>query len=219
MERRVFDNRLHRRWWLGLLLVVVASCDGIYDDPAERWDSDDDAHTFSWVDATSYTDWVYIDLTTHTVTACPYDDSLAQPVSWHIALHRYDVRTNGMAAFETDYTSLATLQYNLQEGRFELPVEEAFEADVADSIIIDMSTMMDGYLTRAPSLRNSVLSRWLDVDMRSMPPIYTPSGRVYLLRTADGTTLSLLFTGFTNPRLHGAKGWISFVFDTVARAD
>ena len=200
-------------------MTTLCACDGIYDDPSELPSQDETGQAFHYIDATDYRRWVYIRLAEKDTLGVAIDDTASVPSQWDLALHRYDVKTNGMSAFETDYTSLATLQSNLQEGRFELPVEEAFEADVADSIIIDMSTMMDGYLTRAPSLRNSVLSRWLDVDMRSMPPIYTPSGRVYLLRTADGTTLSLLFTGFTNPRLHGAQGWISFVFDTVARAE
>lgn len=75
---------------------------------------------------------------------------------------------------------------------------EDFVADewTTDRITIDMSQMMDGIIVYAEDYYNPCLSRWLDVDTSTMPPVYTLSGRVYLLRLADGTYAALRLTNF-----------------------
>ena len=79
--------------------------------------------------------------------------------------------------------------------------EGVFEADTAGRVVVDMSTMMDGYLGYHDSNINKVLSRWLNVDTSTMPPIYTMSGKVYVLRLADGTCAALLFSDFMSTRV------------------
>lgn len=78
--------------------------------------------------------------------------------------------------------------------------EEAFTADewTTDKITVDMSQMMDGIIRYAEDWYNPVLSRWLHVDTSTMPPVYTLSGKVYLIRLADGTFAALRLTNFMN---------------------
>lgn len=41
-----------------------------------------------------------------------------------------------------------------------------------------------------------------------MPPIYTPSNKVYLLRMEDGTMAAIRLTSYMNAK--GAKGYMTF---------
>ena len=73
-----------------------------------------------------------------------------------------------------------------------------------------MSTMMDGYLSYAESFYNPVLSRWLDVDKSTMPPIYTMSGRVYVVRLSDGRHLAVRLDNYMNGA--GVKGYMTISY-------
>ena len=50
-----------------------------------------------------------------------------------------------------------------------------------------MSGMMEGNIKYTEDYRNDILSGWLNVDTSSMPPIYTMSNQVYLIRLKDNT--------------------------------
>lgn len=188
-------------------ILSSLSCDGIYDDPSEM---PVESKPFQYVDATSYTKWVYFYLDKNTFETYDYNDSTGMSDGWAFAMHRYDCKTNGGSAYETQYTSLDDLSAALSAGTFSLPTDDQFTADKADSIIIDMSTMMQGYLGYAKSEKNSVLGRWLDVNTSQMPPIYTPSNKVYLVRLKDSSVAAILFTAFSNPYIYDTKGYISF---------
>ncbi|MDE6160443.1 MAG: HmuY family protein, partial [Muribaculaceae bacterium] len=125
-----------------------------------------------------------------------------EPEQWDIAVHRYDVRTNGGAACCTEATELT----------LPLPMANSFTPDVwtTEKIITDMSTMAEGYLTYAPSWYNAVVSEWLDVDTSTMPPLYTPSGKVYVVQMADGRRAALRLADFMNAA--GVKGYMTIEY-------
>ena len=161
---------------LGTMLISFSACNGIlsslYDEPETAKDFgfitiDHANHSGTVrVDATQYTKWNYINL--HTlqidsakVTAEGADD----PDTWDLAIHRYDVKTNGGEVLETDYQSLSALKNagSMPQGIF-----------VADE----------------------------------MPPIYTPSNKVYLLRMKDGTMAAIRLVSYMNAA--GIKGYMTF---------
>ncbi len=195
---------------LFFLAALLFSCDGIYDDISQMPSDTVTDNSFSYVNATDYTTWVYIDLSGGEVTTLAYDDTENVPADWTFALHRYDCKTNCGSVFETDFTSIAELEDALAGGWFALPAEEEFTPDTEGEIAIDVSHMIEGYLTYAEVRMNKVLTSWLDVNLITMPPIYTQSGKVYLLRLSDGVLAAIRFTGFTNPYYYDAKGYISF---------
>ncbi len=195
---------------LALTVAVAGGCD-IYDDMTDVPEGGADGESFAYVDARDYTKWLYFDLSVPSYVTLDYQDTLGIPPSWTFALHRYDCKTNKGAAMETPFSSIDDLSSALDAGTWE-PREEDFEEDVEGEIIIDVAHMVEGYLTYAPSTVNEVITRWLDVDISDMPPIYTQSGRVYLLREENGTLAALRFTGFTNPYYYDAKGYISFSY-------
>lgn len=196
-------SRFIRMFTLGVAAVLsLPACngifEGIYDKPDMSGDVefgfiavDDKTNTGRiYIDATDYGEWHYIDLHgKQTVTTAVGD---AAPGSWDFAVHRYDAKTNGAIVCESDAGDFGSLP---GLGSF---AAEDFVADewTTDRITIDMSQMMDGIIVYAEDYYNPCLSRWLDVDTSTMPPVYTLSGRVYLLRLADGTYAALRLTNF-----------------------
>jgi len=88
--------------------------------------------------------------------------------------------------------------------------EGEFEADVMtdDVVISDLSGMLDSVVTYERCEVNLVLSRWLELDFRTMPPTYATSGLVYVLRLRDGSLAAIRFRDYMNTA--GVKGYISF---------
>lgn len=192
----------------GTALWLLPSCNGIfqglYDAPqavSEFGFVSIDESTFSgtiYIDASSYTKWTYIDLNAKTIdTTLLSNDGTEEelvPDGWHFAVHRYDTKTNEGTVIGTDFTSFDEL---LASGS--IPSGE-YVGDVwtEDRITVDMSGMMEGIIVYAPSYYNPELSLWLNVDTSSMPPIYTMSGKVYVLRNSDGSYAAIKLTNYMN---------------------
>ena len=147
--------------------------EGIYDDPIES-EMEIKESSFSQINTTEYTNWVYIDLSERKATTVEIGEEHKSeiPAEWDLAIHRYDIKTNEGAAYQTTYTNIDELKAS---GK--LPAEENFIKDewTTDKIAIDMSGMMEGNIKYTEDYRNEILSGWLNVDTSSMPPIYTMS--------------------------------------------
>lgn len=191
----------------GAATLSLLSCDSIYADPSELAPTQKEG-TMEYLDCSDYKKWVYVDLAQGTTTALAYDDSTSLPDEWHIAIHRYDVKTHGGAAYETTYTSLDDLKADLAKGAYTLPAATDYQEDSEGRITTDMSHMMEGYLIYDTCYTNKVMGRWLNVDTSTMPPIYTMTGRVYLLKMADQSLAAILFTAYRHPK--DGSGYISF---------
>lgn len=194
------------------MLPSLSSCDGIYDDPSEMPGNDDKDNTYTNIDATEYTNWVYLNLKDGSQTTVAYDQTDGVPSDWTIALHRYDVKTNQGAAYRTSYTSLDDVRTAIDKGTFPMPDASQFTADEAGKITVDMSHMMEGYVDYADATLNKTLGSWLTVDTSSMPPTYTMGDNVYLVRTKDGDVAAIKFTGYSNPYQSNTKGYISLEY-------
>ncbi len=203
---------------VALTLLSLSSCDGIYDDPSDMPSNNDKENSYSNVDATAYTTWVYLNLADGSQTSLPYDNTTDIPSDWTIALHRYDVKTNAGSAFRTSYTSLSEVKTAADKGTFPMPTADEFTRDEPSKITIDMSHMMDGYIDYADANINKVLGRWLNVDTSSMPPVYTMDSNVYLVRTSGGNVYAIQFTGYSNPYQSNTKGYISFEYEPLPLA-
>lgn len=192
---------------LGALLSLSA-CNGMFE---EIYDKKQESvmqvkeGSFSEVDATEYDEWVYIDFKAQKVTKVKigeeYEDQI--PEDWDIALHRYDIKTNEGAALETSYTTIDDIKNatSLPEGTF---VEDVW---TTDKIAIDMSHMMEGTVVYTESYRNNEMSKWMSVSS-AMPPTFTMSGKVYLLRLKDQSYVAINFVNYRGS--NGVTGYISF---------
>lgn len=216
--------------WL-LIAAVTTACngilDGIYDDPDEGDATtgagvtgslsttgygfvayDADTHRGQlYVDATDYYTWTYLNF--HTLTTDTFlidltlDTPLAdEPTDWDIALHRWDVRTNGGEALETTYTSLDDLA-----AAGTLPTGDYVEDTWYEYVAVDMTDVVTGNIGYLGCYVNLELSKWMDVSTGYGPPTYTASGRVYMVHLADDTYLALLLSNYMNTS--GTKGYLT----------
>lgn len=196
-----------------MAMLSLSACNGIFEDiydepmPEENNEygfiyTDDKTHTGRiYIDATEYTEWHYIDLRGKQVTTTAIDGEA--PAKWDFAIHRYDAKTNGGKVLESsvnDFNSLPDI-----EGLS----DELFVSDewTTEQIRVDMSQMMDGIILYAEDYYNPCLSRWLNVNTSTMPPIYTLSEKVYILMLSDGTYAALRLTDFMNDA--AVKGFIT----------
>ncbi|WP_297063860.1 HmuY family protein [uncultured Duncaniella sp.] len=200
----------------GVAAMLLSACNGIlgniYDEPAADAVSEygfvTEATTTSpgsiYIDATNYTVWTYIDFKSMTTTAL--DVNAPAPGSWDIAIHRYDAKTNGGEVMETGATSFYSL------ANVVTPAGSDYISDIwtETTIVTDMSTMMNGYLSYAGSFYNPELSKWLNVDKSSMPPIYTPSNKVYVIRLSDGTLAGVRLANYMDAL--GVKGYMTIEY-------
>ncbi len=198
-----------------LLLLSLSSCDGIYDDPSELPSDEGQENSYTNVNATSYTTWVYLNLADGSQTSLDYNNTADIPANWTIALHRYDIKTNAGSAYRTSYTSLDEVKTAVSKDTFPMPDASEFTADETSKITVDMSHMMDGYIDYADAAINKTLGKWLNVDTSSMPPNYTMDSNVYLVRTQGGDVYAIQFTGYSNPYQSNTKGYISFDYDKI----
>lgn len=190
------------------LMGLFSACDmleEVYDDPiVEKQEGQ------YYIDATDYAQWVYINLHTPTPTITTstirLDDftETGAPAEWDIAQHRYDVKTNDAAVMMTPYHSIQELE------AAGLPTEGDWMEDEESEqcITVDMSHMMEGYLTYAPGHKNTELGKWVEVDTSNMPPNYTMYDNVMLLRLADGTYAAIQLANFMSTDSYQVKGWM-----------
>jgi len=192
---------------LGASAAMLQACNGLFEGIYDRPGSDgygfiatDDATGSGTirVDASDYASWVYIDL--HARRTATAGVGAEEPRSWDFAVHRYDAKTAGGSVVETGHTTFDALR---SAGA---PPRGDYVADIwtTDRIAVDMAHMMEGRVVYAESYYNPELSKWLDVDTGTMPPSYTASNRIYLLRMQDGTCAALRLTGYMDDA--GVKG-------------
>ena len=207
---------LAKTGWRTLGAAVILSLpacngifEGIYDMPTTETGNeygfiliDEGTRTGRiYIDATDYTEWHYVDLHDKQLTTTPVGD--AAPETWDFAVHRYDTKTNCGTVWESQTGSFDALPAPGSVSEAQWTADEW----TTDRITVDMSQMMDGIILYAEDYWNPCLSRWLDVDTSTMPPIYTLSGKIYLLRLKDGTCAALRLANFMNDA--AVKGYMT----------
>jgi hypothetical protein len=153
------------------------------------------------IDAADYTRWVYFSFEKGEVVTVT---DPANDLSWDIALHRYDVKTNGGAsgngqgaALQTEFTTFNAIT-TIPAGVY----TEDVEAE------INLSGMPPVYTTGS---KNAVLATWVTMDLSVMPPPTVLSKVVYIVRSAAGKHVKVLFTDNTNDE--GVTGHVTFSYE------
>ena len=110
------------------------------------------------------------------------------PASWHIAVHRNNVRTNGGAVYETTYTSMNELPESSEAFKDETFMPDAWnETDVWTV----QGKMLNGLIGNQGIDVNPVLSKWLSVSIPPLPPAFTLNTHVFIVRFSDNTYAAL----------------------------
>ena len=122
---------------------------------------------------------------------------------WDIALHRYDVKTNGGSAVATTEKEM---------GKVTAVPASGYAADIKnDSIMFDAAGMMNSKIGYAVSDYNEVLSTGIEFASLPMPPTpanWSMSNMVYVIKLKSGEYAKIKFTDYSNDA--DVKGHISF---------
>lgn len=149
--------------------------------------------------------WTYYNVrgTVYTEKEVRKVNTQPEPQEWDIAIHHFDVKTNGGAATVTQYSSIDDMPST--SSAF---VEATFTEDewTTHQCIVDLSTMMAYDIWYASSYVNRVLTGWVTMDISSPPPVYSSSQRAYVLRMKDGTYAALRLISYMSDR--GTKGYL-----------
>lgn len=191
-----------------------------------------ETRTFSFVDASAYGNWVYVNLETgETATHRDFTpwqreifdiatrrpagikDTLAAQgspqdvkIDWHIALRRERIKTNDGAGYvAAEGAAFDTYAINK---------DEKFLTDTISTgsqrTLVDMSQMMTGIVAYSLADQiNPALSKGLIKTGFSATTNYNLSNRVLVLRTKDKKYFKLLVTDFTDEKGQ-TKGFLSF---------
>ena len=201
-----------------VLLLPLWGCNGIFGgiyDDIDDYDPTKTEYGFTkpctetepgWIffDSRDFVHWIYIDFSERTVVTLGLEDPA--PQQWDIAIHHYDVRTNGGSAALTDAASFAPV---INGSGYKIG-EYHPDTWTDDKIAIDLSDMFNGNIVYQESWCNLVLSSWMSVDIKIMPPIYVHSANVIALRLADGTDALLRLANYVSPQ--GAKGYLTIEY-------
>lgn len=134
-----------------------------------------------------YTYWYDVfgtGLSNHEFRSFTPTTSQPEPASWHIAVHRNNVRTNGSAVHETSYTSMNDLPESS-----EAFAEATFTEDVWNELDVwtVQAQMLQGLIGNQGIKVNPILSSWLKVSIPPVPPTFTLNNHVFIIRMNDGT--------------------------------
>lgn len=124
---------------------------------------------------------------------------------WDIAIHHFDIKTNGCAAYETEYSSLEQLPES-SAAFVDAPFTEDEWTD--HQVLYDLNGMLNFDIGYQQSYVNMVLTRWVTMEFSTPPPIYSVSDRVYIIRLKDSTYAAMKLINYMKPS--GAKGYMTF---------
>lgn len=132
-------------------------------------------------------------------------DAQPEPEEWDLAIHHFDVRTNGGSALATDYATVD----DVPEDPDAMNAGRGFTADswMRHQCIVDLSGMFDRNIRYQASMVNPVLTDWVRMDFSTPPPKYEASRRVYVLRLTDGSMAALQLKSYMSEA--GTKGFLT----------
>ena len=163
------------------------------------------------IDATKYDMWTYVNLETgqtethrdfsewhvmekgKLLETIPAKGSEADiKIKWHIAIHRFDIRTNEGEAIATKETE--------------------FSVEIKDKMLVgfNMADMMKSKFTVAGMAKvNLVLKTWIVENPMGKAPVLSKS--VFVVKFKDGSYAKIKFTDATNDKQE--KGHVSFNYE------
>ena len=125
----------------------------------------------------------------------------AEPDHWDLAIHYADARTNGGAVLKTSYTSIDDLPASSADfSGTEFTPDEWSESDVW----ADQTEQLNKILGCQGININKVLSSWLQVEMKSRPPLFTLDSHVFLIRLKSGRYAAVQLKNYMDA--NGDKG-------------
>lgn len=127
-----------------------------------------------------------------------------EPSEWTFAIHRDNVRTNAGAVYETALSSMDELPES--SAAYENATFTEDEWNETDVWTIQKKMLMK-LIGNQGIYINPVLSTWLDLEIKSVPPTFTLNNHVFILRCGNGKYAALQLENYQNT--NGEKCWLT----------
>lgn len=164
-------------------------------------------------------EWIYAG--TGDIRAARQEETV--DIEWHIAVHRYEFKTNGAAVLNTGETDIARVT-ELPEGTYTPDAPAAYETEVEKTeggylLVMDMAGMMEGNIgyAHSPLINLPLCGGITKTATGSMPPtIYGSTGEVFVLKWDDENWAALQITG-TSHTVSSVSNYLSFNYKFVTK--
>lgn len=208
---------------LSVLCFVSASCDGmfegIYDEPVEEQQSefgfknttmipateDMPAYSRGWlyVKTVEYTEWTYINFDSKTFVSAGVDEEYDG--DWDIAIHRYEVKTNGGKVKKTEYSDFESLLGDKRNW------EGEYREDVwtTDKVAIDLSGILNFDVKFLETYCSTVID-WVEVIYPPYPPTYKNHDKIFIIKLDNGKSIGIRLENYVNN--NGVKAYLTLEY-------
>lgn len=181
-------------------LFTLNSCSD--DDTQEDASTAGEIKTYEFLDARSYTDWVYFSFSKgEIVTVTDYQND----TSWDIAFHRGDVRLNGGASGIGEAEAINTNKTEWND--ITAAPTSGYTADEIGTITTAFTG--SGIETEEQPF-SQTLATWLTIDVSNPPPVYVVHNYIYVVKSASGKYVKLQL--YDNKNETNAAGYVSFKY-------
>ena len=221
--------------FMALMVVGLFAVACSNDDDKKKEEKDPEVKEVVNGDYTSYADWTYINLETGTTEKHPDatewiytngNTTAAQTpeeigIDWHIAIHRYEIKTNNGQACNTGATSLSEVKSLPTGVTWTSDETVSYESQQAEGVaeplevITDMAGMMTGNgvgYSKAPVVNDVLCDGTSRTPQSGMPPtLYEPRKKVLVVKFGDGSWAKLLFTDAGNTE-NNKSGYITWQY-------
>jgi hypothetical protein len=199
------------------LAVLGLGCFFSCKDKDDLFKQTDPKEGLAVLDCSSYTQWNFFSFAHgQIIGSCDAGDD-AEYEAWHnrtdwdLAFHRQDVKTNSGASGSGKG---GMLEYSFNGQTFDFNAvktapKDGYRIDVQDSVIYDMSQMMQGIIGYVHTGLAQPTKKWaVLVDMQNSKWEYAQ--KVFIVRTANGSYAKVYLKNFKNDI--GASGTITMQY-------
>ena len=196
-----------------LSLGCLSSC----DNKDDLFQKNEPKEGLAILDCTSYTRWNFFSFAKgDTIGSCDAGnetdyEAWSKRSDWDLAFHRQDVKTN---SGESGKGKGGILEYNFNGQAFDFDKvktapKDGYQTDVQDSIIYDMSQMMQGKIGYVHTGLAQPTKKWAVLtDMQNSKWEYAQ--KVFVVRTANGKYAKIYLKDFKSNA--GASGTITMQY-------
>jgi hypothetical protein len=147
-------------------------------------------------------------------------EAWSKRTDWDLAFHRQDVKTNSGAS-GTGKGGILEYNFNGQSFDFEAVTtapQDNYSIDVQDSIIYDMSRMMQGEIGYAHTGLAQPPKKWAVLeDMENSKWVYAQ--KIFVVRTADGKYAKIYLKNFKNNEGFSGHITMQYVYQSDGTTD
>lgn len=179
------------------IIIFLASCSKEEINKREPIKSD------ITIDVRDYEKWIYFSFEKG-IIATP--ESPEKNLSWDLAFHRWDIKTNGGEAGNGAGGAIMSQLVNLDQ--VTATPKEPFITDSKILTYMKTPDMSQGPGQRVEVPANTEIGKWMKVIMSTIPPGYQMSDKVFFVRRANGEIAAIKFSSYMNDKAE--KGFVSF---------